>query len=223
VVIRMRARMTRHLAQLRQQHEMERERTRIAQDLHDDLGAGLTEISLLGGLLQDPARFSARKQEALERIVQRCRDLVMALDEIVWAVNPRNDSMNSLSGYLSRYAQGFLEPTAIRCRLQVEEAERDHPLTSEQRHHLFLAFKETLTNIARHSGATEVRIRIAPAETGGLLVSVEDNGRGLPASVETDANGLANLRQRMDQIGGRCEITSPPGGGVTVRLFLPLT
>lgn len=222
VLSTVRRRMSRRLAQLQQQHELERERTRIAQDLHDDLGAGLTEISLLGGLLQDPSRFSARKQEALERIVQRCRDLVMALDEIVWAVNPRNDSVNSLSGYLSRYAQGFLEPTSIRCRLQVQEAELDHPLNSEQRHHLFLAFKETLTNIVRHSGATEVRIRISLAEKNGLLICVEDNGRGLPASVEEDANGLVNLRQRMARIGGKCEIASQPAGGVAVCLHLPL-
>ena len=122
VAIAMRRRMRRRLEHLKRQHELERERSRIAQDLHDDLGAGLTEIGLLGGLLQDPSRFPTHKQEALDRIVHRCRDLVMALDEIVWAVNPRNDSVNSLGGYLCRYAQGFLEPTSIRCRLEVQES-----------------------------------------------------------------------------------------------------
>ena len=222
VIVTMRRRMHRHLEQLKQQHGLERERTRIAQDLHDDLGAGLTEISLLSGLLREPSRFSERKQEALERIAQRCRDLVMALDEIVWAVNPRNDSVNSLGGYLSRYAQGFLEPTSIRCRLQVQEAELDHPLTSEQRHNLFLAFKEALTNIVKHSGATEVRIRILLEGKNRLLLCLEDNGRGLPPGVDTDANGLVNLRQRMAQIGGQCGIANQPSGGVAVNLSLPL-
>ena len=161
VATTMRRRMRRRLERLERQHELERERSRIAQDLHDDLGAGLTEIGLLGGLLQDPSRFPTHKQEALDRIVQRCHDLVMALDEIVWAVNPRNDSVNSLGGYLCRYAQGFLEPTAIRCRLEMQETEPDQPLNSEQRHNLFLAFEEALTNVVRHSGATEVRVKIS--------------------------------------------------------------
>ena len=222
VVMTMRRRMHRRLERLERQHELERERSRIAQDLHDDLGAGLTEIGLLGGLLQDPARLPTRKQEALDRIVQRCHDLVMALDEIVWAVNPRNDSVNSLGGYLCRYAQGFLEPTAIRCRLEMQEAEPDQPLNSEQRHNLFLAFEEALTNVVKHSGATEVRVKISVEEKSRLFIGVEDNGRGLPPTVKEGADGLINLRQRMAQIGGQCEIVNRPAGGVSVRLSLPL-
>jgi signal transduction histidine kinase/ligand-binding sensor domain-containing protein len=224
VATAMRRRLRRRLEIVQRQHELERERSRIAQDLHDDLGAGLTEIGLLSGMLQDPARFAARKQEALDRIVRRCLDLVTALDEIVWAVNPRNDSVNSLGGYLCRYAQSFLEPTAIRCHLEMQETEPDHPLNSEQRHHLFLAFKEALANVARHSGATEVRIRIFLDAQKRLFIGIEDNGRGLPSAANEvpGADGLNNLRQRMDQIGGQCEIGSRPAGGVAVSLSLPL-
>lgn len=217
----MRRRMRRRVEQLERQHELERERSRIARDLHDDLGAGLTEIGLLGGLLQDSAEVLPRKQEALERIVHRCNDLVTALDEIVWAVNPRNDSVNSLGSYLSRYAQRFLEPTTIRCRLETFAAEPDHPLNSEQRHNLFLAFKETLTNIVRHSGATEVRVKIFN-ENCRLLVEIDDNGHGLPVDTVGGGNGLNNLRQRMAQIGGECAIASRNGGGVSVRFTLSL-
>ena len=224
VALFMRQRLRRRMAQMEQQHELERERSRIAQDLHDDLGAGLTEISLLGGMLQDPERFSARKQEALQRIVQRCHDLVVALDEIVWAVNPRNDSVKSVVSYLSRYAQGFLEPTTIRCRLEVSEAEPEHPLNSEQRHNLFLAFKEALTNLVRHSAATEVRIKISFEGKKLLFISIEDNGRGLPVAANAErGEGLKNLSRRMTQIGGQCEFGSPPGGGVAITLILPLT
>lgn len=222
VAITMRRRMRRRMEQLERQHELERERTRIAQDLHDDLGAGLTEIGLLGGLLQDPSRLPERRQEAVDRIVQRCRDLVMALDEIVWAVNPRNDLVNSLGAYLCWYAQGFLEPTSIRCRLEVQKVEPNHPLNSEQRHNLFLAFKEALTNVVRHSGATEACIKISSKENQRLFICIEDNGRGLPPAVGEDADGLINLRQRMKQIGGQCEIVSRPSGGVAVSLSLPL-
>ncbi len=194
---------------------------RIAQDLHDDLGAGLTEIGLLGGLLQDPCQFSTRKQEALECIVQRCHDLVVALDEIVWAINPRNDSFNSLGSYLCRYAQRFLEPTGIRCRLEMSVVKPDYSLNSDQRHNLFLTFKEALTNIVKHSGATGVRIKISVAKKC-CLINVEDNGHGLPSIIEPGGEGLDNLHRRMAQIGGECEIINEPGRGVSVRLRLPL-
>jgi signal transduction histidine kinase/ligand-binding sensor domain-containing protein len=222
VALTMRQRLRRRMEQMQRQHDLDHERARIAQDLHDDLGAGLTEIGLLGGLLQDPSRFATRQGEALERIVQRCRELVMALDEIVWAVNPRNDSVNALGGYLGRYAQGILELTSIRCRLQVQEAEPDRPLSSEQRHHLFLAFKEALTNVVRHSGATEVLTRIWFEKKAGLIITIQDDGRGLPAATAEGADGLNNLRQRMTRLGGSCEIASNSPGGVSVQLTLPL-
>ncbi|HEY1490790.1 MAG TPA: ATP-binding protein, partial [Verrucomicrobiae bacterium] len=157
-----------------------------------------------------------------DRIVHRSRDLVMALDEIVWAVNPRNDSVNSLGGYLCRHAQSFLEPTAIRCRLEMQEAEPDQPLNSEQRHNLFLAFEEALNNVVKHSGATEVHVKIFVEKKNCLFVGIEDNGCGLAATVREDADGLINLRQRMAQIGGQCEIVNRTGGGVSIRLSLPL-
>jgi signal transduction histidine kinase len=222
VVSAMRRRLRRRLEESERQHELDRERARIAQDLHDDLGAGLTEIGLLGGLLRDPFRFAARKQEALDRIVLRCNDLVMRLDEIVWAVNPRNDSVNSLGGYLGRYAQSFLEPTSIRCRLEIAETEPDRPLNSEQRHNLFLAFEEVLANIVKHSGAAEVRVKLSIEEKNLLLIGIEDDGRGLPLVVAQGGDGLTNLRQRMAKIGGQCEILNRPSGGLAVNLVLLL-
>ena len=222
LVVRMRRRMHLRLEQLERQHEVERERARIAQDLHDELGAGLTEIGLLGGLLQHPAGLSERGPVALPRIVQRCRDLVTALDEIVWAVNPRNDSVNSLTSYLCRYAQGLLDLTTVRCRLEVQDIEPDRPFNAEQRHNLFLAFKEALTNVVRHSKASEVSIRIGLGDADRLLICVEDNGQGLGAAAGADADGLVNLRQRMARIGGRCDIENRPGSGVAVRFSLPL-
>jgi signal transduction histidine kinase/ligand-binding sensor domain-containing protein len=222
LVFAYRRRVRLRLDQLERQHDLERERSRIAQDLHDDLGAGLTEIGLLGGLLQKPSTSPARDRQGLDRIVQRCRDLVTALDEIVWAVNPRNDSMNSLGGYLARYAQEFFEPTSIRCRLEIQEMDSQQSFNSEQRHNLFLAFKEALTNVVRHSGATEVRIRIFLENKTLLVVCIEDNGHGLPAVVRDSADGLINLRQRLSRVGGDCEITSTPNDGVIVRMSLPV-
>ena len=215
----MRGRMHRRMEQLERQHELERERARIAQDLHDDLGAGLTEIGLLGGMLHETPDTS-RRHEAVERIVERCHEMVTGLDEIVWAVNPWNDSVKSLGAYLCRYAQRFLEPT-IRCRLDMPEPLQDSPLNSEQRHNLFLAFKEALTNVARHAHAREVRVKIAVHDSC-LLIEVEDDGRGLDEVREVHGNGLNNLRSRMAEIGGQCHIANRPGGGVSVGLTLYL-
>jgi signal transduction histidine kinase len=149
---------------------------------------------------------------------------VTGLDEIVWAVNPRNDSVNSLGSYLCRYAQGFLESAAIRCHLEMQDAVPDRPLNSEQRHNLFLAFKEALANVAKHSGATGVRIRIGCDDKACLSVRIEDNGCGLPpaAGVAPGADGLDNLRHRLARIGGHCDVTSPAAGGVSVSFSLPL-
>lgn len=216
-----RRRMRLRLEQLERQHELEHERARIAQDLHDDLGAGLTEIGLLGGILQKSTVTTERDRQGLDRIVRRCRDLVTALDEIVWAVNPRNDSTNSLGSYLARYAQNFLEPTSIRCRLEIEEMDSEHPFNSEQRHNVFLAFKETLTNVVRHSGASEVCIRIFLENKSRLVLCIEDNGQGLPPTVRQNGDGLINLRHRLARVGGDCEITTRENGGVVVRMSLP--
>ncbi|MGN6554404.1 MAG: sensor histidine kinase, partial [Verrucomicrobiota bacterium] len=221
---RHRRRLRLQFEQLERQRAVERERTRVAQDLHDDLGAGLTEISLLAGMLGDnqPILPVERRQQALSRIVQRARYLVTALDEIVWAMNPRHDSARSLGGYFCRYAQEFFESTAIRCRLEFHEGTADAPLNSEQRHNLFLAFKEALTNVARHSGADEVRVTVSLEKSGRLEIVVQDNGRGLPAAREENAEGLVHLQERMQRLDGTCTISNLPAGGVGVLLSVPL-
>lgn len=227
LVVWLRARHRRKLhlqfERMERQRAIERERTRVAQDLHDDLGAGLTEIGLLSGMLQNNTTLTPEnKGQAFSRITQRTRYLVTALDEIVWAVNPRNDSAKSLGGYFCRYAQEFFEPTAIRCRLEFREGGADSPLNSEQRHHLFLAFKETLTNVVRHSGANEVRISISMEIASRLTISVQDNGYGLPQIMGEGADGLINLRQRMAQLNGTCVVCNLSAGGVEVKLSVPL-
>ncbi len=217
-------RLQRQVEQLEQQAAVQKDRARIAQDLHDDLGAGLTEIGLLAGMLGNHTESAGeRKNNAIGRIAQRARYLVTVLDEIVWAVNPRHDSARSLCSYFSHYAQEFFEPTGIRCRLSFREGMADSPLSSEQRHHLFLAFKEVLTNVARHSGASEVRVSASLEIPGRLEVLVEDNGRGLPPTVGQGADGLINLQQRLEFLQGKCEVSSLASGGVKVRLTMPLT
>jgi signal transduction histidine kinase/ligand-binding sensor domain-containing protein len=222
VTIRERRKHRRELEVIERQSLIERERARVAQDLHDDLGAGLTEIGLLGSLAQRPSSRRDQVEQHLQHITQKAREMVTSLDEIVWAIDPRHDSVVSVSHYLCEYAQQFLELTPLRCRMEVARDLPASPLDSEQRHNLFLAFKEALTNVVRHSQATEVRIAISAADRR-LRVAVEDNGQGMTAAPSADgADGLANMSRRLTQLGGRCEVRSEPGKGSTVVFEFPL-
>jgi signal transduction histidine kinase len=205
-----------------QRQVMAQERSRVAHDLHDELGAGLTEVSMLGALARNSAIPSEKRDGYLEQLTHAARSLVTGLDEIVWAVNPQYDSTASLATYYSLFAQRFLNLAGIACRLQVAQTVAEYPLDSATRHGIFLAFKEALNNIIRHSGASEVRLWIAVNE-GELRVTVADNGRGFTlGNGSPGKHGLAGLHQRMDKLGGACRITSEPGNGTTVELLLPL-
>ena len=206
-----------------QHHAVELERTRVARDLHDELGAGLTEVGLLGSLANTPAVETEERNRYLSQITQMARSLVTSLDEIVWAVNPHYDSLPSLVSYFSLYAESFLNLAGILCRLRVDENIPSYPLDSKQRHGIFCVFKEAINNVVRHARASEVQNAFEIVE-GKLALSVIDNGCGfefVPDSPGKD--GLASQRQRMRELGGGCEIKSRPRFGTTVRIFLPLS
>jgi signal transduction histidine kinase len=206
-----------------QRHAIERERTRVAQDLHDELGAGLTEVSMLGSLADTPAISPEAKHRYLDQITQMARSLVTSLDEIVWAVNPNYDSLGSLVSYFSLFAQSFLGLAGITCRLRVAPEIPECPLDARQRHGIFCAFKEALNNVIRHSRATEVRIAFEVI-AGELVLTVVDNGCGFEFIAGAPGrDGLAGLSWRMQQLGGRCQITSGPGQGAKIEIHLPLS
>jgi len=212
----------RQIERLEMQQATARERVRIAADLHDDLGARLTELSLLGSLGGRPAIPLAQAQDYLGEVAAKSREMVAALDEIVWAVKPENDLMPSVTSYLCHYAQRFFETTPVLCRLDVATGLADLSLNSEQRHGLLLALKEALSNVVRHSAATEVWLRIFVRQ-GMLHVVVEDNGQGLPGTDPTaGADGLANMRGRLAGMGGTCNVRGAPGQGTSVEFALPL-
>jgi signal transduction histidine kinase len=201
---------------------MERERARIAQDLHDDLGAGLTEIGLTSELVQDASVPPDEARGYLKEIGTRARELAAAMDEIVWAVNPRNDLVLSVAAYFSQFAERLLKPAGIGCRLDIERDLPALPLKVEQRHSLFLAYKEALTNVVKHAHATELRLSVR-VQKRVLVVGVEDNGRGfVPDAPPPGADGLRNMRERLGQMGGSCEITSAPRQGTKIIFRLPL-
>ncbi len=202
-------------------HAIEEERSRIARDLHDDLGSSLTEISLLAdaGLRHPP--LAERALERFRAIAAKARALLQALDVIVWLVNPSKDALPFLAGYLGSYAEEYLGASGVGCRLKIPMDMPALRLNAEVRHNLFLAVKEVLHNIVRHAHASEVLVAFALRENV-LEIAVSDNGQGFDPSAPAEGNGLANLRQRLAGVGGRCDIQAQPGSGTSVRLSLPL-
>jgi signal transduction histidine kinase/streptogramin lyase len=212
----------RKLALLQQQHAIERDRARIAKDIHDDIGAGLTQITLLTELVRrEPDQTNAN----LERITQSARKLTKAMDEIVWAVDPQHDTFEGLMDYISAYAEDFLRVAGIRCRMDLPVALPAMRVDAELRYNLFLALKESLNNIVKHAQATEVWLRLK-IEHNSFALTIEDNGRGLsaagagPASSDRLAggSGLENLKKRLVAVGGDCLVRSEPGQGTRVTL-----
>ncbi|MFZ0826329.1 MAG: ATP-binding protein [Verrucomicrobiia bacterium] len=204
------------------QRAMEQERARIAQDLHDELGSDITEISMLVTVAGSAAAPGHGQGGPLEEIGDRARQMVTALDEIVWAMNPKHDSLMSLVSYSCLYADRFLKLANIACQLKGAVNLPDRVVSSVHRHAFFLAFKEALTNVVRHSGATEVRLGVWLIGER-LRLSIADNGSGLPAGAAGAAgDGLVNMRARLEKMGGRFEIASQPGRGTTVRFYVTL-
>lgn len=227
VYLESRRRHRHKLERIARERELERERARIAQDIHDDLGASLTRIGMLSELATEDLNDPQRAAASLGQIYSTARDLTRAMDEIVWAVNPRHDTLDSLMNYITRFAHDFLSVAQIRCRLDTPMRLPELTVRSEIRHNLFLAFKETLNNAVKHSGATEVRVSLEPAP-GGFKLLIADNGSGFDAQKSAatvdrlvSGYGLSGIRKRLDQIGGRVDIRSEPGVGVQVELFVP--
>lgn len=213
-------RLRARLAELEQASAIERERARIAQNIHDELGSGLTRISLL---TQADAAGDGRAQ--LDKIYNTVGGLTQSMDEIVWAVNPKNDNLEGLANYVVEFAQGFLTDAGIRCRVLLPDFFPPCTLTTQCRHHLFMGCKEALHNAVKHAQATEVSVQIEIAG-GWLRIEIADNGRGCaaaqaaPGTGPRTGNGLANLHARLAALKGTCAIAF--AGGTVVTFSVPL-
>jgi len=216
---RYRQRMTR----LQTLHAIERERLRIAQDMHDHVGGMLTQVSQLSdlGLHETTNRELVRNR--FERIGSRARDAVQALDEIVWATNPKNDNLASFAEYVSRYSDEFFEYTGIRCWQEVPVSLPALPLRADVRHNVFLAVRESFNNVLKHSKCSEVWLRIK-LDDGRVTLEVADNGCGfVPETVPAGGNGLENMRARLTEDGGHAILITAPGKGTCARFVFQVT
>jgi signal transduction histidine kinase len=249
-------RETRERERVERRHALEAERSRIARDLHDDLGSSLTEIGVLastglrradrpdpsdaphetsegevaGATETAPATPQANQRRnggesgaaALFRaIASKARGLIAALDVIVWAVDPEDNSLQSLADYLSGFAGEYLSHSGITCRFKVPVTFPPVTLDGRVRHDLLMVVKETLNNIVRHADATEVEFRMA-VEDHSLDIAIADNGKGFEGAGGRDGHGLKNLSARLTRLGGICHVASRTGGGTTVNIRLPL-
>ena len=216
--------LRRRLQSLEQQEVLERERSRIARDLHDQLGANLTQVALLGEMAEADKNSPAEIESHAKQISQTARETTRSLDEIVWAVNPSNDTLEGLVNYVCKYAQEYLALAGLRYRAEVPAQLPAITIPPEVRHNVFLAFKEAVNNVVKHAQASEVRVRLQ-LQPGHLALNIEDNGRGLggldPAAAQT-RNGLRNMKKRMEDIGGEFSITGGEKGGTVVRLVVPI-
>lgn len=215
-------RLQRQLAQLRQQEALEKERARIARDLHDQLGANLTQVALLGEMAEEDKNVPAEVESHAQQISQTARETSRALDEIVWAANPQNDTLEGLVNYACKYAQDYLALAGLRYRLEVPPQLPATILAPDLRHNIFLAFKESVNNVVKHARAAEVKIRLR-LNGNTFVLEVEDDGRGpSEAATKTGRNGLRNMRKRMEDVGGTFVLEPGAVRGTRVQLTAPL-
>ena len=224
-------RLRRRLTRLEQQQAMERERMRIAQDMHDEIGSKLTKISFLSELAKREINGAGAVSEKVDSIAGTSRELLKALDEIVWAVNPRNDSLEQLCAYLSQYAREYFKDTSLDCAVHLQPNLPKLPMSAEVRHNLFLAFEESLNNVLKHSGASTVQVDVQ-VKAERIQISVHDDGCGFNVppnppfsslnSAVSGGDGLSNMWQRLGDVGGQFTIQSEPGQGTTVTLSVVL-
>jgi signal transduction histidine kinase len=211
--------MRRAMVRLEQQRALEQERLRIAQDIHDDLGARVTEISLLSGMAQNTMGFPEQARAEFCRISLKSRDLVAALYETVWAVNPENDNLDAIGNYLRQSINNQCTQAQLRCRLHISQLPHNIEMSSRIRHNISMAAREAMHNVIKHAKASQVTVHISFADMF-LTVSIQDDGCGFDILSSPMGHGLINMKRRLEDIGGKCLIESSPKTGTTVQFRL---
>jgi signal transduction histidine kinase/ligand-binding sensor domain-containing protein len=217
-------RLREKMRKLKQQAALHQERARIARDMHDEVGAKLTRLSLLSDMASTTPGLPPEADADVREISETARETILAFDEIVWAVNPRNDTLGDLVGYLCRHAEDFFEGGPTECTFHLPQTIPPISLPTEIRHEVFLAAKEAMTNVAKSAGASHVSLRLA-LRPESFEITIEDDGCGFdPASLTPrpgGGNGLLNLHERMRRIGGNFSYHSQPGAGTRITFLIP--
>ena len=217
-----RRRLTRDLQKLEHQRDLNEERARIARDMHDVVGARLTQLGVLHEIFAREHTLPPTAKSSLLRLTRTAREVIAALDEVVWAVNPKNDTLANLANYLCFSASEYLQPLDIPCRQDVPQDWPEREVGAHTRHEVLLAFKEALQNIVKHAVATEVFLSLKTQEDT-LVIRLADNGKGLPLEVGgAEKDGISNMHARLRRVRGHCQVQSREEGGTVVEMQVPL-
>jgi signal transduction histidine kinase len=215
------AKLKRQLRAARQKELIEKERARIARDLHDQVGANLTQVALLGEMAEADKHLPEEIEQHAQQIYATARETTRSLDEIVWSLNSANDTLEGLANYACKYAQDYFALAGVSFRSELPALPAT-PIPPDIRHNVFLAFKEAVNNVVKHAQATEARVKLQ-LEPGRFVLTVADNGRGLgDLSGKQLRNGLKNMRKRLADIGGEFDVAPGEKGGTLVKLTVPL-
>ncbi len=201
--------------------QLQRVRNNISADLHDDIGARLTNINILSALGEQKVNEPQQASDYLKRISNEVQTSGEALDDIVWSINTKNDSVEEITARMRRYATEVLDGTTIKHSIDTNENILTAKLSMEKRRYLFLIYKEAINNVRKHAMATEVKINIE-ARNSSLLMQVQDNGKGFDMQHPTHRNGLKNMQQRLEKWKGTFTLQSAPGNGTILKIKLPL-
>jgi signal transduction histidine kinase len=209
----------RRILQLEQAAALAKERERIARDLHDDLGASLTRIAMLSDAARNQTNGHAAESQ-IDRISHISRELVDNMGQLVWAANPKYDDLQSFAAYIREYAAQLLGPLGVKFQFELRPANPKMPLSAEVRRDLFLVIKEALNNSLKYACPRKIDLTLK-ADPGILEIIVSDDGCGFSIDRAQSGNGLTNMRQRIEKLGGGIEISSEPNSGTTIAIQLP--
>jgi signal transduction histidine kinase len=213
-----RRRLARQVAELERSRGLDAERARIARDMHDVVGSRLTQLTVLHEIFSAEHALGPEAAGSLHRLNATAREAVAALDEVVWAINPRNDTLANVADYLCHCATEYFRPLEIACRLDAPADWAPLQVRAQIRHQILLAFKEALQNVLKHAAATEVTLTLR-FEAPEMVVFLEDNGRGIPKDpAGTEKDGLSNMRERLQSVGGICRVSPRTEGGTCVEM-----
>jgi len=202
--------------------ELERMRTRIATDLHDDIGSSLSQIAILSEVVRQNVGQASRVNEPLSRITTSSSELMGTMSDIVWAIDPHKDRLADLTQRMRRFASDVLTARSIDFEFQAPDISRKRNLGADVRRQVFLVFKESINNIARHSGCAHVDIDLR-VKRDLLILLIKDDGRGFDSTQDSDGHGLVSMQTRAKEMGGALKISSRPGEGTSVTLEMPIS
>jgi signal transduction histidine kinase len=196
---------------------MERLRTRIASDLHDDIGSSLSRIAVLSDAVRRKVNGEPGIVPLLSNMAEASREAIDAMGDIVWAVNPKKDHLQDLEQRMRRLAGEMLTEQDLEFSCSSHGELESHTLTPDFKRNVILIFKECLNNVVRHSSASKVSIRL-DLNDGELLLKIQDNGKGFDSAHDYDGQGLRNMKKRASELNANLEVSSKPENGAIICL-----